>query len=346
MKTLLKISSSLVVGIDIETVRKWDRLEDAPEEIQMSWSYKNKDKGKIRPFEELEVLWIEQASLYAEFSKVCSVSMVFKAPDGRLMCQNFTDEDEQFILAGVANMCNRMQAKSIKYRLIGHSAKYFDYPFLCKRYVINGMLVPDLLDHSGLKPWEVLNLDTNELWKFAGTGPGSSLPALCACLGIPVSKDDMVGSDVGQEFYGGNLIGIGQYCDKDTVATFNVFLTFKGEPIFQFDEVVYLDPIEKILDESGEAVTTVEAVADVRVLERIFNEKGFSEQDKLDIEGRVLNHKIKMSKKDWEFLETTLSSLYCNTKIMQSDKPAILDEKRAEVADFIEDLKKKKDAKA
>jgi hypothetical protein len=41
------------------------------------------------------------------------------------------------------------------------------------------------------------NMDTNELWKSFGTGPGSSLQALCNVLGIPVSKVDLVGDEVG-----------------------------------------------------------------------------------------------------------------------------------------------------
>ena len=84
------------------------------------------------------------------------------------------------------------------------------------------------------------NLDTNELWKSFGTGPGSSLQAVCTVLNVPVSKVDLVGDEVGEAYFKGELERIAKYCSLDTIATFNVFRVFKKETIFPFEQVVYV----------------------------------------------------------------------------------------------------------
>ena len=83
-------------------------------------------------------------------------------------------------------------------------------------------------------------MDTNDLWKSFGTGPGSSLQALCTVLNIPISKVDLVGDEVGAAYFKGELTRIADYCSLDTIATFNVFRFFKKESIFSFEEVVYV----------------------------------------------------------------------------------------------------------
>jgi hypothetical protein len=111
--------------------------------------------------------------------------------------------------------------------------------------------VSTVLDDSDKKPWETLNTCTNTLWKLGGTGAGSSLQALCVSLGIPISKVDMVGDEVGREYFRGNIEGITDYCNKDAIATFNVLRRFKYEAIFNFDDVIYLDSITQPSESYG-----------------------------------------------------------------------------------------------
>ena len=45
--------------------------------------------------EELAIIWTNTASLYAEFSKVCAVSLTFLNKDGdKLLCKEFYGDDE------------------------------------------------------------------------------------------------------------------------------------------------------------------------------------------------------------------------------------------------------------
>jgi hypothetical protein len=59
-------------------------------------------------------------------------------------------------------------------------------------------------------------------------------------LNIPISKVDLVGDEVGEAYFRGELKRIADYCSLDTIATFNVFRFFKKESIFSFEEVVYV----------------------------------------------------------------------------------------------------------
>jgi hypothetical protein len=273
MQVLKNIKSEHIIAIDIETVRVKENFTELDPGTQSAFEYKNKQDGQIPESEELMDMWERTSSLYAEFSKVCAVSIAF-LHEGKLYCKEFYGEDEVEILNQLSTSLNNMSLKSKKegvvYRLVGHAAKFFDYPFLAKRYIINGMNIPEILDVTDKKPWESSNLCTNELWKVGGTGAGSSLQALCNVLQIPVSKVDLVGDEVGKAFYRGEFERISRYCSYDTVATFNVIRKFKQESVFEFDNVIYTQAIKP--QEQPRELTPVEKVVytkDVKAAEEI-----------------------------------------------------------------------------
>lgn len=285
MKVLQGIPSNRVTGIDIETVRVVENFDDLDEGTQSAWEYKNKQDGEVPEYEDLKEKWSKNASLYAEFSKVCAVSLVFLHED-KLYCKEFYGENEKELLMALSISLNNMEAQSRDYRLVGHAAKYFDYPFLCKRYIINGLDIPGILDTTLLKPWENKNLCTNELWKVAGTGAGSSLQALCNVLGLPVSKVDLVGDGVGKAYFDKELERIGHYCSLDTIATFNIVRRFKKESIFSFDEVTYV----KAYTEQENQVK--ELIEEQPLLVKLYNSKQFTDEVKEELKS------LKITKKD------------------------------------------------
>lgn len=362
MKVLEDISSELVVALDIETARKYNHLDEAPQDMQDAWAYKYRNKEDITR-SELEDLWYEEASLEAEFSKVISVSIVFLF-EGKLVCKNFSSTNEGDLLSALGETLDKMYRKNRKYRLLTHGGLQFDYPFLSKRYVVNSLEIPKALDSSGLKPWLISNLDTVELWKLGGVGKATSLVALCAALEVPTSKGDMTGAEVGDAYYRGELDAIGAYCDKDTVATFNVFRRFKRETIFQFDQVAYYKantkpttPSQTVASQSVPVDNNAEApkpvtntseeapmdsgeVTPVEILAGIFHSKEFSEEDKEAIRG-VFGTK-KPTKKHIEFLKTVLEGCYVEHAMFKSDKKDVVTQKKKEVEEFIDSLTKKK----
>ena len=74
MKVIQNIKSSLIVGLDIETVRLAEEFKDLDEGFRDAWRYKNKQDGIVPTEEELSESGKRLASLYAEFSKICAVS--------------------------------------------------------------------------------------------------------------------------------------------------------------------------------------------------------------------------------------------------------------------------------
>ena len=242
MKAIKHINSEHVLAIDIETVRIKENCSELSEDWKSAWEAKNKQDGVVPPYEELEKLWTKNASLSATFSKICAVSIAYLSK-GKLKCKNYVSADERTILKELGKDINLFEKSNPNYTLVGHASKFFDYPFICKRFLINDLEIPNMFDESGIEPWKKKLLCTNDLWKSFGAfnSEGASLQALCTAFGIEISKVDLVGDEVGKAYYAGELVRIADYCNLDTIATFNVFRKFKRESTFRFDEVVYVN---------------------------------------------------------------------------------------------------------
>lgn len=330
MKSVQGIKSELTVAIDIETVRVGEKFEDLSEGFQSAWEYKNKQDGVIPDIEELSAMWEKNSSLYAEFSKVCAVSLTFLHQD-KLYCKEFYGTNEKELLKSLGVTLENMLNSNSSYRLVGHASTFFDYPFLSKRFLINGLPIPNILDTSALKPWESKNLCTNTLWKVGGTGAGSSLQALCNVLDIPSSKVDIIGDEVGQSYFRGELERIGRYCSLDSIATFNVFRKFKYEPIFNYEDVEYL---KGYVD--GDKTEEVNQT----LLQELYNTKNFSTEFQERLRKQLKERK--MLKKEIKTVEKLLLSHYLDKiDVMSFDKKeteASNKERTLEIKNFIKTL--------
>lgn len=322
MESVKRISSELVAAIDIETVRVEENYNDLSEGFKAAWRYKHKQEGVIPSEDELADLWQKNASLYAEFSKVCAVSIAF-LHQGKLYCKEFYGPDEKEILEATATTLNNMVVANSEYRLVAHAFKHFDGPFLSKRYVVNNIDIPTILDTGNSKPWEIRNLCTNELWRMGGTGAGSSLQALCNVLDIPVSKVDLVGDEVGAAYYRKEYERIGRYCSYDTVATFNIFRRFKKEGLFNFDEVTYVN-------NSPEPKKQLPPLQAIHIADYITDEAKETLKKQLS--------KKRLTKKDKEFIQDVLEHVYIKTSFMKEDTPEVRETKIAEIKELIKEI--------
>lgn len=107
--------------------------------------------------------------------------------------------------------------------------------------IINGVSLSSKLNLFGKKPWEIPHLDTMELWKFGDYKHYTSLKLLSKILGIPTSKDDIDGSQVGEVFYKEKDIDrIVTYCEKDVVAVAQVLLRFRNEDLLIPEEILHV----------------------------------------------------------------------------------------------------------
>jgi DNA polymerase elongation subunit (family B) len=154
--------------------------------------------------------------------------------------KSFQGHDEKKLLSEFNDMLEKFTSNPKK-KLCAHNGQEFDYPYIARRTLINGLKLPRILDISGAKPWEIKEklLDTLQMWKFGDYKNYTSLDLLCAVFDIPTPKDDIDGSEVANVYYlEKDLDRIVRYCEKDTLALTNLMLRYKGEPIISIDNLL------------------------------------------------------------------------------------------------------------
>ena len=232
-----KLLPEHVLFIDIETVPQHQDLTDAPENIQRLWTKKAGQIGKEG--ETAESLY-NRAGIYAEFGKIVCISagkMFRKGKERAYRVKSYAGDDEKIILEEFSLMLSSFMTNP-NHKLCAHNGQEFDFPYIARRILINGLPLPSVLDIAGAKPWEVkeVMLDTLQLWKFGDYKHYTSLELLCAIFDIPTPKDDIDGSQVGSVYYNDSDIQrIARYCEKDTFAIAQLLLRFKGEPLISQD---------------------------------------------------------------------------------------------------------------
>lgn len=220
-----------ILFLDIETVPQYSSWDQLPVNIEALWKKKAGQLSRIEKFNTDESQQpddiYERAGIYAEFGKIVCISTgIFR--NNSLWIKSFFGDDEKKLLAGFIDILNKHKEKNINF-LCAHNGKEFDYPYLIRRMLINGLEVPAILDLSGKKPWEVNHLDTMELWKFGDYKNYTSLELLAAVFNIPTPKDDIKGSDVARVYWQEHdLERIVAYCQKDVITIASLMLRFKG----------------------------------------------------------------------------------------------------------------------
>lgn len=229
-----QIKNENVLFIDIETVPQYPAYDEVPVLLRKLWDIKASRLASKE--EETPELLYERAGIYAEFGKIICISAGILNGDV-LRIKSFSGKDEAELLNSFADMLNTKFNKP-QYLLCAHNGKEFDFPYIARRMLINGIRLPAILDIAGRKPWEVQHLDTMELWKFGDYKNYTSLALLTAIFDIPTPKDDIDGSQVGNVYWvEDNLNRIVEYCQKDVVAIVQLFLRYKGEPLIASDNI-------------------------------------------------------------------------------------------------------------
>ena len=179
----------------------------------------------------------KKAGVYAEFAKVICISVGF-FNEKEFRIKSFYHEDEKQLLKDFAGLLNKHFNRK-EHLLCAHNGKEFDFPFLCRRMLINGVKLPKTLNLAGKKPWEVQHIDTMELWKFGDYKNFTSLNLLAHIFNIPTPKDDIDGSDVARVYWEEkNIQRIVTYCQKDVLTVARLLLRFMGEPLIEEKQVV------------------------------------------------------------------------------------------------------------
>jgi predicted PolB exonuclease-like 3'-5' exonuclease len=218
-----------IMFLDAETVPLSPSFDELDEAMKTLW---DKKSSHFRDETQSPGDVYQRAGIYAEFGKIVCISVGFlkdKNPYG-FRLKSFFGDDEKALLEEFSGLL--LKSKNRDITLCAHNGKEFDYPYIARRMIINGLVIPEILDNAGKKPWEVKLLDTMELWKFGDYKSYTSLELLSSILGIPSPKDDIDGSMVADIYWNKHdLKRIVRYCEKDVLTVAQIILRFMNLPV-------------------------------------------------------------------------------------------------------------------
>jgi hypothetical protein len=226
-----------VLFLDIETVPESASYEILSPAMQNLWDKKSK---QFRSTEQTSQDVYERAGLYSEFGKIIciSVGLIREKNPNFFRLKTFFGKDEKSLLSEFSGMLSKFSRTNKEAVLCAHNGKEFDFPYIARRMIINGIIIPEILDNAGKKPWEIKLLDTMDLWKFGDYKNYASLDLLTTVLGIPTPKDDIDGSMVAGIFYDEDDIQrIVHYCEKDVLAIARILLRYMNLPGIEEDKI-------------------------------------------------------------------------------------------------------------
>lgn len=236
---LENVNLEKVLFLDIETVAQAKNYDELPEMVRFHWGKKS---DKIEKEGESAFDTYNRAGIYAEFGKIVCISVGYiKIENGikTLRIKSFFNHDEKVLLTDFFEVLNN-HFNTPQHLLCAHNGKEFDFPYIARRALINGIKIPSILDLAGKKPWEVNHLDTLHLWKFGDYKNYTSLSLLTTIFNIPTPKDDIDGSMVNEVYWKENdLERIAIYCQKDVVALTQLFLRFKNEDLILETNIIH-----------------------------------------------------------------------------------------------------------
>ena len=227
---LSQIQVENILFLDIETVSQYPDFLCLDETTQQLWI--QKAATLCKDGQTPESIY-ERAGIYAEFGKIIciSVGFAYQIVGGQwaFRLKSCFSDNEPDLLKDFIETIARFGKQRPNMLLCAHNGKEFDFPYIARRMLINGISLPALLDVAGKKPWEVPFLDTMELWRFGDYKNYTSLKLLTHVFGIPSPKDDIDGSQVADVYWKEkNLARIVQYCEKDVLAIAQLLFRYKG----------------------------------------------------------------------------------------------------------------------
>ncbi len=226
--------------IDIETVSGNENIESLSPKLLKHW--KRKTDFIRNPAEKSpEELYEDRSAIYAEFGKIIVIGMaIYHELKGKpaLRVKSISSENEKELLTEFKNFIEgKFDQDNLK--LCAHNGKEFDFPFLCRRMLINDIKIPWSLNMSGKKPWEINHVDTMEMWKFGDWKSFTSLDLLTTIFNIPSSKQEMDGSMVTKTYYQeqDGIKKIEEYCKRDVIATAQLYLRLNNLPLIEENQI-------------------------------------------------------------------------------------------------------------
>jgi 3'-5' exonuclease len=236
----LDLNLSNLLFVDIETVSAEASYEDLSEVLKAEWSRKAEN---LKNKEELSVeeMYFERAGIYAEFGKVVVISVgifhVLENDETELRIKCISGDDEQELLRNFKETV--MKFDQSKLRLCAHNGKDFDFPYLCRRMLVNGISLPPSMDVAGKKSWEIRHLDTMDMWRFGDYKSYTTLELLAALFNVEaVHEASIKGSDVNRIYHQEKSPEkIARFCKRNVSILAQVFLHLQSMPTVKKENI-------------------------------------------------------------------------------------------------------------
>ncbi len=225
--------SSQLLFVDIETVTAKSAYDQLRPVMQRAWQRKASTLSNPNNLL-VDELYFDRGGIYAEFGKIIVISVgFFHALDGgetELRVKCISGDNEKELLTNFKETLLKFDQK--KLQLCAHNGKEFDFPYLCRRMLANGIALPDSLDLGGLRSWQVPHLDTMQLWKFGDYKSFTPLELLAAVFELEIDDSDAIrGSDINRIYHRENdLEKITRFCQRNISLLAQVYLRLKSLP--------------------------------------------------------------------------------------------------------------------
>jgi 3'-5' exonuclease len=232
-----------ILFLDIETASQMTDYQQLSDRIKALW---DKKVMYLRNDDELsnQEMYFKKAAIYAEFGKVICIGFGgIYFDENEQMCfrvKTIYGHDEAEILQQFKQILEKHKAGNTL-MLAAHNGKEFDFPYICRRMLLNNITLPRPLQLSGKKPWEIPHIDTMEMWKFGDGKQFSSLELLAAIFDVPSSKTEMDGSEVNVAYHHNNeLEKIQRYCKQDVIVLAQLYLKLNSLDMIKEDNIQFV----------------------------------------------------------------------------------------------------------
>jgi uncharacterized protein YprB with RNaseH-like and TPR domain len=232
-----------ILFVDIETASGSPSYNELDPRLKQHWDRK---ASYLNNPNELtyDELYFDRAGIFAEFGQVLTIAVghLTNTSDSHwaLRVKAFSDKNEIKVLESFKQLLE-LKFDPGKLRLCAHNGREFDFPYICRRMLINEIPIPEILDIGNMKPWEIPIIDTMNMWKFGDRKNFTSLDLLATLFNIKTSKGDIDGSDVTRVYHQEDgLDRITEYCKRDVVVTAQLYLKLKSLPAIKEEHITIL----------------------------------------------------------------------------------------------------------
>lgn len=244
-KKIRSLDVEEILFFDIETVRRNRELDVNSKEYELySWSIRDKTTGFIPPAIEVKKHYEKMGALKSQYNKVVTVSVGY-IKDRILYYKSIVGTQTEIVKQFYS------MVESTGFKVCGHNIIGFDLPVLRLKAFEEGIdlsNIPEAIIDSNKKPWDLEKFVLDTMKILTGTYfYNISLDDACMMKGIKSSKDDISGAYVSQVYYDEGVTRIAKYCNKDVIATAELFCALQGKEEGYITE--YVDKGNEVLKE-------------------------------------------------------------------------------------------------